>query len=144
MDLRLIIIALIAFVVSLIILKLLAKTFKFIVFIIIFVVVFGVMYYGYSAFFGKLSWGVDQITSSNNPPAKIGQSEGCSSDSDCAFISSQSDCNLVVNACNNVRDSSKFFNPSTKTKCSIDSVVIDVNVKCQCLKSSSGSSCQRL
>ncbi|MFH1210464.1 MAG: hypothetical protein V1645_00975 [archaeon] len=137
MDSRLIITALIAFLLSFIILKLLAKTFKFVVFIVVFVVVFGVMYFGYDAFVGKVT---DKVGGLGSVETVVPASQGCSSDPDCAFITSPSDCNLVANACNNLRDSSKFFKPSTKAKCAIDSVVIDTGVRCGCRN----SVCQRL
>ncbi len=137
MDFRLIVTALIAFLLSFIILKLLAKTFKFIVFIVVFVVVFGVMYFGYDAFVGKVS---DKVGGLGSVETVVPASQGCSSDNNCAFISSASDCNLVVNACNNLKDSSKFFKPSTRDKCAIDSVVISTEISCACVN----SVCQRL
>ena len=134
---NLVITLLVSFLVSLIILKILAKTFKFVVFIVIFAIVFGVLYFGYDAFVNKAGnlgssvTDADVVTQSSQP---------CSSDNDCAFISSPSNCNLVANSCNNIRDSSRFVKASTKVKCSIDSVVIDTNVKCSCRS----SLCQRL
>jgi hypothetical protein len=134
---NLIITLLVSFLISLVILKILAKTFKFVVFIVIFAIVFGVLYFGYDTLVNKFGNLGSSVT---NPGVVTQSSQPCSSDADCAFISSPSDCNLVANSCNNIRDSSKFVKPSTKVKCSIDSVVIDTNVKCSC----ASSLCQRL
>ncbi len=141
MDFMLVVWLVVAFALSLLILKLLQKTFKLFVFLLIFAVIFGVLYFGYDTFLSRFREAGKQALDLKTTPA---QSSGCSSDPDCAFVTSPSDCNLVANACNNIKDSSKFFKPGTNLKCSIDSVVLSSEVKCSCKKSASGSACERL
>jgi len=138
MYLSLIIALVVAFLLSIVILKLLSKTFKFLVFLVVFTVVFGIVYFGYDTVKGKVNnLGAKAVDST------ISQS-ACVSESDCAFVVSPSDCNLVANSCNNLRDSSKFFKLNTKVKCFIDSVILNPDVKCSCKKTASGSYCQKI
>jgi len=123
-----------------IILKLLQKTFKLFVFLLIFVIVFGILYFGYDSFVGKFRDAGKKALDMGDK-AEQPSSSGCSADSDCAFVSSPSDCNLVANACNNIMDTSNFFKPGTKVKCSIDSVSIGRGIECYCLKNATGSRC---
>ncbi|MEM4266688.1 MAG: hypothetical protein QW404_01375 [Candidatus Nanoarchaeia archaeon] len=145
MDFMIVVWVVAALLLSFIILKLLQKTFKFLAFLVIFVVVFGILYFGYDALLGKVKdagkEALDLKTATEQPQQ---HSLGCTSDSDCGFVTSIGDCNLVENSCNNIRDSSKFFKPGTKIKCSIDSVVVSPEVKCTCKKTSSGSFCEKL
>lgn len=142
MNFTFIITLIVAFVLAIIIFKLLSKTFKLLVFLLIFAVIFGIIYFGYDAFKGK----IDNLGSNIIPQTKSTSttSQVCVADSDCAFVTSVSDCNLVPDSCNNVRDSSKFFKPGTSVKCSIDSVVLSPDIKCTCKKTSSGSYCEKL
>ncbi len=141
MYLSLTITIIIAFVLSILILKLLSKTFKILVFLVIFVVTFGILYFGYDTFTSKFKQ-LDKVPATTNTPPLLASS--CSSDSDCAFVVSPSDCNLLANSCNNLRDSSKFFRPNTKTKCSIDAIILSPDVKCSCVKVLEGSRCEKL
>jgi hypothetical protein len=140
MYLLLIISIVVAFLLSILILKLLAKTFKFLVFMVIFVIAFGIIYFGYDTVAGRFSL----LSSPSVEVPPVQSSTGCSADSDCAFVVSGADCSLVANSCNNIRDSSNFFKPDTKIKCSIDSVVLSPDIACSCKKASSGSYCGKL
>ncbi len=131
----------IAFVLSILILKLLSKTFKVLVFLVIFVVTFGILYFGYDTFTSKFKQ-LDNVAPTTNTPSLPASS--CSADSDCAFVISPSDCNLLANSCNNLRDSSKFFRSNTKSKCSIDAIVLSSDIKCACIKVPEGSKCGKL
>ncbi len=141
MYLSLAVTVVIALVLSIIILKLLSKTFKILVFLIIFVFIFGVLYFGYDTVTNKFKQLDNGATITDTPSLPV---SSCSSDSDCAFVISPSDCNLFANSCNNLRDSSKFFKPNTKAKCSIDAIVLSSDIKCSCVKAPEGSKCEKL
>lgn len=142
MDFKLILIIIAAFVIAILLFKILSKTFKFLAFVFIFIVVFGVLYFGYNPFKEKVIQKVsDQVTP---PSTSVPHAYGCNSDSDCAFVLSKGDCNLVADSCNNIADVSRFYKPGTKVKCSVDSVVLDSNLRCACKKTPTGSYCEKL